>query len=93
MKIETGTEMDGVYAYSHGVSRKYALTTEQLIDHLRCVGDAIKEDAARLSIRAEDIFGITISAEIVPATEITIIKYSIERYADPRIKRREDKDG
>lgn len=93
MKIETGMEMDGVYAYSHGLSRNYALTTEQLIDHIRCVGDAIKEDAEILSIGAHNIRSVSIKTEIAPAHETTYVEYTIERCADPRVtKKSEGKD-
>lgn len=91
MKIETtGIEMDGVYAYSHGLSRNFALTTEQLINHFRCVGDAIKEDAEILSIGAQNIRSVSIEAVIAPAKEITYVEYTIERCADPRLAKKSE---
>ena len=72
------------------VRRPYCLTDEDLKAHFLCVADAIKKDADALSKDANRTRSIEISASIEPMTEVTIVTYSIERNADPRIKREDN---
>lgn len=68
------------------VSRNRTLTTEQLIEHIKAVGQAIVDDAERISIDTKNIMSISIKAEIAPLEQVTAIEYTYNRMADPRVK-------
>ena len=61
------------------------LTREDLIKHLQEVGKAIIEDADRIALDPCKVSYVEISAEIAPLTEVTRVKYTIHRNADPRV--------
>ena len=68
------------------VSRNRTLTTEQLIEHIKAVGQAIVDDAEEISIDAKNITSISIKEEIAPLEQVTAIEYTYNRTADPRVK-------
>lgn len=68
------------------VCRSQTLTTEQLVEHIKAVGQAIVDDAERISIDAKNIRSISIKAEIAPLEQVTTIEYTYNRIADPRVK-------
>lgn len=68
------------------ISRNRTLTTEQLVEHIKAVGNAIVDDAERISIDAKNIMSLSIKAEIAPLEQVTTIEYTYNRKADPRLK-------
>lgn len=68
-----------------------AMTTQQLVEHIKAVGQAIIDDADKIAFDANDLFSICISAEIEPCSQVTTVNYHLERLADPRIGK--DNDG
>lgn len=68
-----------------------AMTTQQLVEHIKAVGQAIIDDADKIAFDAHDLFSICISAEIAACSQVTTVKYQLERLADPRIGK--DNDG
>lgn len=71
------------------VERAKALTTEQLAEHLKAVGQAIINDAEKVKLTPGNIQSIHIDVEIAPLEEITSVHYSINRLADPRNPKKE----
>lgn len=69
------------------IERKSRLNKEDLISHLKCIGQTIIDDAEAIGAKPQRTCYIAISAVINPAEEVTKIDYRIERYADPRIER------
>ena len=73
------------------IPRDMFMTPEKLAEHVRCVGQAIIDDAQSVATQCTHVRFIDITATVSPGTEITTVRYEIERYADPRItKRKED---
>lgn len=60
-------------------------TREDVIAHLKSVGQKIIDDAELIAPRPRYTTRISITANI-EACEITTVEYDIECYADPRIK-------
>lgn len=76
--------MDLVY---NEIDRKrYFLTAKELADHVREIGEAIAADSEQIRLEPNNVQSIAITALIKPDTELTTIKYEIERRADPRVK-------
>lgn len=73
------------------VERPYALTDDDLKEHIRAVGRKIIEGADKMGLKACGIRSIDISASIAPAELVTTIDWNIEEYADPRISKGEQK--
>lgn len=71
------------------IERKSRLSKKDLIAHLKCIGQAIIDDAEAIGSKPQRTRYIAISAVINPEEEITKIDYRIERYADPRIEKGE----
>lgn len=69
------------------LKRQELMSKMELITHIKCIGQAIIDDAERIGERPERTSYISISAVISPVEEITKIDYRIERIADPRVKR------
>lgn len=67
-----------------------AMTTQQLVEHVKAVGQAIIDDADKIAFDAHDLFSICISAEIA-ASQVTTVNYQLERLAAPRVGK--DNDG
>ena len=61
------------------------VTREDLAKHIQEVGNAIITDAEQIAIDPSNVAIIEISAEIAPLTEVTRVKYTIHRNADPRV--------
>ena len=64
-----------------------AMTTQQLVEHIKAVGQAIIDDADKIAFDAHDLASIVIRAVIAPSEEVTTVTYRLERLADPRIGR------
>lgn len=64
---------------------EYILSREDLVKHLREVGKSIITDAEQIAPEPRNVALIEISAEIAPLTEVTRVKYTIHRNADPRV--------
>lgn len=69
------------------IQREKFLTTQQLVEHVKAVGQAIIDDADKIAFDATDLSSIVIRAYINPNEEVTTVTYRMERYADPRISR------
>lgn len=80
-------EDDEMEVMTSTVSRPEWLTVETLAEHLKTVGSAIKTDAEAIGHFADGGQNVKIEAEISPGEAITTVKYTVERYADPRVKR------
>ena len=72
------------------VERKEKLTREDLIAHLKAVGQSIIDDAEKIAPDCYYTAFITISACINPVVETTYVRYEIKRHADPRLPNRKD---
>lgn len=68
-----------------------AMTTQQLVEHIKAVGQAIIDDADKIAFDAHDLFSIEIFADIAAGERVTTVNYCLERLADPRIGK--DNDG
>ena len=76
--------MDIIY---DGVGRpRFFATLEEFAEHTKAVGNAIADDAEQIRLDPYNIYSIKISAEIKPDTEFTVVRYEIERRADPRVE-------
>lgn len=76
------------------IQRNYFLSSPEAVSaHLKAVGEAIIKDAEQIRLEPSNIASIKISAEIAPCTNITYVRYEIERRADPRIHKRGDDGG
>lgn len=69
------------------IQRERDLTTQQLVEHIRAVGQAIIDDADKIAFDTIDLASIVIRAYINPGEEVTTVTYRMERYADPRFSR------
>lgn len=79
---------------TNSVERDYFLTSPEVVSsHVKAVGEAIIKDAEDIRLEPSNIASIKISAEIAPCTNITYVRYEIERRADPRIHKRGDDGG
>ena len=79
---------------SSSVERDYFLTSPEVVSaHLKAVGEAIIRDADQIRLEPSNITSIKILAEIAPCTNITYVRYEIERRADPRIPEKGDNNG
>ena len=73
----------------NSIERDYFLTSPEAVSsHVKAVGEAIIKDAEDIRLEPSNIASIKISAEIAPCTNITCVRYEIERRADPRIPER-----
>ena len=68
-----------------------AMTTQQLVEHIKAVGQAIIDDADKIAFDANDLAAIVIYAEIAAGKQVTTVDYCLQRLADPRIGK--DNDG
>ena len=66
------------------VARPISLTRDDLIAHIKNVGQAIINDAEQIALDPQNIQGVSIIASIEPLSSITTVDYSITRIADPR---------
>ena len=79
---------------TNSVKRDYFLSSPEAVSaHLKAVGEAIIKDAEQIRLEPSNIASIKISAEIAPCTNITYVRYEIDRRADPRIPERGNKDS
>jgi hypothetical protein len=78
----------------NSIERDYFLTSPEVVSsHVKAIGEAIIKDAEEIRLEPSNIASIKISAEIAPCTNITYVRYEIERRADPRIHERGDDSG
>ena len=75
----------------HSIERCRGMDDEELREHLKEVGRRIIADADTLQIPANGTTKISMIATVAAASEITRVKYFIERLADPRIPSRVQK--
>lgn len=73
------------------VHRKKYMSQDGIIAHLAEVGERIKGDAKLIGVDSKGTKNIKIEALIEPQESVTTVTYEIERLADPRIKKRNDK--
>lgn len=73
--------------FEKDIERKSRLNKEDLIAHLKCIGQTIIDDAEAIGAKPQRTCYIAISAVINPAEEVTTIDCRIERIADPRVTR------
>lgn len=64
---------------------RFFASVEDFAKHLEFVGKAIMEDAKTMNLNPYNICSVYITVEIAPDTELTNIKYEINRRADLRI--------
>lgn len=75
--------MDLVY---NGVGRpRYFPSAKEFAKHMKEIGEAIADDSEQMKFEIDNICSVKISAEINPLEELTVIRYEIERRADPRV--------
>lgn len=67
------------------IERDPYMKTDALAEHIKCIGQAIIDDAESIALKSDKTISIEISALISPGDRITKINYEIDRYADPRI--------
>lgn len=66
------------------VNRPRGFTRDDLIEHIKAVGQRIIDDAERIATDPTKTSYIDIEAEISPSQEVTKVKYHITQNADPR---------
>ena len=64
---------------------RFFATPEDFAKHLEFVGKTIMEDAKQMNLYPANICSVYITVEISPDTELTNIKYQINRRADIRV--------
>ena len=57
------------------VQKKTPMTTHQLVEHIKAVGQAIIDDADKIAFDAHDLISIGISAEIAACTQVATVNY------------------
>ena len=67
------------------VKRNAMLSRDDLIAHLKAVGQRIIDDAEQLNIDPKHTCSIEIRATIEPLDSVTHVEYYIDRVADPRL--------
>lgn len=67
------------------VKRNAMLSRDDLIAHLKAVGQRIIDDAEQLNIDPKHTCSIEIRATIEPLNSVTHVEYYIDRVADPRL--------
>lgn len=75
------------------IQREKVLTTPQLIEHVKAVGQAIIDDADKIAFDTTDLSSIVIRAYINPGEEATTVTYRMVRYADPRFSLYDGKEN
>ena len=75
---------------THEIKREPYMKSDSLAQHIRCVGQAIIDDALSIALKTSNICSIEISALISPGDRITKINYDIDRFADPRIPNKKE---
>lgn len=68
------------------VNRDASMDTQQLINHLKAIGQAIIDDAEKIAFDASDLASVGIDAYIAPCTRFTTVEYRLRRIA----QRKED---
>ena len=77
--------MSDVVRETSDVKRNAALSRDDLIAHLKAVGQRIIDDAEQLNIDPKHTCSIEIKATIEPLDSVTHVEYYINRVADPRL--------
>ena len=75
---------------THDIDRDPYMSNEKLAEHIKCVGQAIIDNAESIALKTSNICSIEISALISPGDRITKINYDIDRLADPRIPNKKE---
>ena len=60
------------------------MNNDAFVEHLKQIGKAIIEDAEHLTVDTQNLRLVRVEAEIAPCEQVTTIKYTLERIADPR---------
>lgn len=72
---------------AHAIPRKpYGFTKQDLIDHIKCIGQTIVDDAEEIAPDPSVSNRVIISAIISPGDKVTTIHYAVRKTADPRLK-------
>ena len=66
------------------MNRDRILSTQELVEHVKAIGQAIIDDAEKLAFDADDLSSIGINAVIAPWESCTTVTYRLSRIADPR---------
>ena len=69
------------------VERKRLLTKEDLIEHIKEIGQTILFDAENIAIDPQNVRSFHIEATIAPGEKATNVTYTVNRFADPRIRK------
>ena len=77
--------MNDVARATSNVKRNAALSRDDLISHLKAIGQRIIDDAELLNIDPKRTCSIEIKATIEPLDSVTHVEYWIDRIADPRL--------
>jgi len=77
--------LNDVVRATSDVKRNAALSRDDLIAHLKNVGQRIIDDAERLNIDPKRTCSIEITATIEPLNSVTHVEYYIDQIADPRV--------
>ena len=78
-------KLNDVARATSDVKRNAALSRDDLIAHLKAVGQRIIDDAEQLIIDPKHTCSIEIKATIEPLDSVTHVEYYINRIADPRV--------
>lgn len=68
------------------VKRPEYFSKEELIKHIKCIGQTIIERAEDIAIDPIYGRGLEITAKVFPANKVTTVQWSVEVFADPRVK-------
>ena len=77
-------KLNDVARVTSDVKRNAALSRNDLIAHLKSVGQRIIDDAEQLSIDPKHTCSIELKATIKTLNSVTHVEYYINRIADPR---------
>ena len=78
-------KLSDVTRETSNVKRNAMLSRDDLIAHLKAVGQRIIDDAEQLTIEPKRTCSIEIRATIEPLDSVTHVEYCIDRIADPRV--------
>jgi hypothetical protein len=84
MEQEGRMNEDKYIHYGRQVERPVVLDEDALIKHLKAIGKAIIDDADHLTIDSHNLRLVHIDADIAPLEQVTTVRYTLERIADPR---------
>ena len=68
------------------IDRHRTFTKEELVEHIKTVGQTIIQDAETIALDPKVAYSIEIVAKIEATKEITDLTYILKRHADPRLE-------